>query len=321
METLTASYEPAPEPGAGHIGHSEGTSASGEARRRWRAALWLVVVLGGVMSTLVACGDKADDTGPAEGDVDTDVDADTDADSDADTDADSDADADSDTDTDPNAPPTLDSTADAVLVGEESGDGFGTFVAGGGDVDGDGFGDVLVAAPHMESYDSVYLFGGPLYGEVSAEQSDATIDGVHGYSLFDASCSILGDTNQDGFDDLVVGLGMSASDAGLFLGPLTGSLGFDEYDALVSGSGSGWPAGQGLTVTPAGDADSNGTADLLFDDLRAVYLMSTPLEGEVDAENEALAILTPPWPTEMHPCWLDHHWEIEYESRRPNAKG
>jgi hypothetical protein len=262
----------------------------------------------------VACGDKPDDTGLAEGDVDTDVDADTDADSDADADSDSDADADSDTDTDPNAPPTLDSTADAVLVGENDGDWFGDALSGSGDIDGDGYDDVLITAPGTASWGTAYVFLGPAYGELSADSSDAIIDYGGGYSLDSDNCIIVEDSNGDGFDDIVLGMTPDDPVAGLFLGPLTGSLGIDDADALVD-----WSGGKDLLATVAGDLDGGGTDELVLDAVDEIFVMTMPLEGTVNPGSEASAILSPPWPTEMHPCWLDHHWEIEYEREGTSA--
>ena len=52
-------------------------------------------------------------------------------------------------------------TADQHILGEESGDYAGYAVSGGGDVNGDGYDDILVGAPYAESGGMTYL----LFGE------------------------------------------------------------------------------------------------------------------------------------------------------------
>ena len=61
-----------------------------------------------------------------------------------------------------------DNPADATLVGESNGDQAGQAVAGGGDVDGDGYDDLFVGADQEDSGGSqagaAYLVRGPLTG-------------------------------------------------------------------------------------------------------------------------------------------------------------
>ncbi len=256
-----------------------------------------------------ACGDKTDDTAPDTSEADTDSDAD--ADSDADTDADADSDADSDTDTDPNAPPTLGASAGAVLVGDADRDGLGTLVTGRGDLDGDGFDDVLVFAGGVGDSGALYVFAGPIPEELTAAESTASLEGSTILRSVETAV-ILGDTNSDGFDDFVVGAA-HYSMSGLYLGPITGAMDFDEPDALMS-----WTEDYlhpHTQVFAAGDVDGNGTADIILDDGATVLVMATPLEGEVDADSQAWAVLEPPQPSYYDPCWneLHGHSPLPYE--------
>ncbi len=257
------------------------------------------------MAITTACGEGKDDTAPPEGDADTDSDADSDADSDSDSDADADADsdADSDTDTDPSAPPTLGVSASAVLIGVDERDRLGELVAGQGDLDGDGFDDVLVFAEGVGTTGALFVFGGPFAEEMTASGSTASLEGSTTLGRVETAV-IVGDTNNDGFDDFVVGSEKN-SRSGLYLGPVTGPMGFDDLDAVVS-----WSEGYDSTLTrvsAAGDVDGNGTADLILDDDATVLIMTTPLVGVVDGDSQAWATLDPPQPSYYDPCWDMHH--------------
>ncbi|NJO05033.1 MAG: hypothetical protein HC876_05615 [Chloroflexaceae bacterium] len=76
--------------------------------------------------------------------------------------------------------------------------GFGASVATAGDVDGDGFDDVLVGAPNT---DLVYLFSG---ASLAADQTDPTVT-LSGSGNFGTALDTAGDVNGDGFADIVVG--------------------------------------------------------------------------------------------------------------------
>ena len=271
-----------------------------------------------------ACGDKNDDTAPPEGDADTDSDGDADADSDADSDSDADADSDSDsdTDTDPNAPPTLGAAASVMLVGNSDGDFFGNFVTGGGDLNGDGLDDVIAMAgmdgTHGFYEGVLYVFGGTFSAEMiaadaTAIMADSTILGNVERTV------ILGDANGDGFDDFAVADG-NHGNAGLYLGPVAGERSFDDYDAVV-GWFDGSPDYQYSQVFAAGDVDGNGTADLIVDEGVTVFVMATPLSGQVDVERQARAVLEPPRPSYFDPCVeRDPHYNPDYYRYERNGR-
>lgn len=84
---------------------------------------------------------------------------------------------------------------------------FGYSVSGAGDVDGDGYGDIIVGAPHYDNGQSeegaAFLFKGTPNGIgqipsniLEADQADAG---------FGTSVSSAGDVNGDGFGDIIVG--------------------------------------------------------------------------------------------------------------------
>ncbi len=166
------------------------------------------------------------------------------------------------------------SDADVVLEAVASDDYVGRSVAGAGDVDGDGIADVLVGAPRMEdsggsSTGAALLALGPM----ETARVDSLTDGVLLFGEDDGdragrSVAAAGDTDGDGFDDILVGAPNSAADGSnsgavyLVTGPITAdaSLG-DVYAARLAGDG----AGSYLAYSAAGlgDVDGDGLADLV----------------------------------------------------------
>ncbi len=148
-------------------------------------------------------------------------------------------------------------------TGDNAFDQFGHAVAGAGDMNADGYDDIAIGAPYA---DGNGINSGSLIVRSGYDGSELFV--VHGDASFDhfgTSVAGAGDTNDDGFADVVGG----APDAdGIQLS--TGSA------KIVSGAdGStlftkqGSPAGQefGAVVGPAGDMNRDG-----FDD----FFVSTP---------------------------------------------
>jgi len=107
----------------------------------------------------------------------------------------------------------------AELEGEQEGDLAGISVSGAGDVDGDGFMDILVGASSQYTGGSwagaAYLVCGPPTDSMSLASADVKLEGeeyqyMAGYDVSDA-----GDTNQDGFDDFLVGATQQGLEPGL----------------------------------------------------------------------------------------------------------
>ncbi|MBP6058373.1 MAG: FG-GAP repeat protein [Nitrosomonas sp.] len=158
-----------------------------------------------------------------------------------------------------------------------NGDDVGTSVSNAGDVNGDGFDDVIIGG-----YTSYVVFGRE-FG-FGAEVNLSTLDGTNGFRLdgkdessnqSGISVSAAGDVNGDGFDDVMIGaqytnangnsragstyvvFGKSSGfEATLNLAHLVGSNGF-RLDGTAAGDYSG------RSVSSAGDVNGDGYDDLL----------------------------------------------------------
>jgi len=153
-----------------------------------------------------------------------------------------------------------------VASGHE-GSRFGSAVAGAGDIDGDGYSDVLVGAPYLNGS---YVDEGEVFlylGSASGPQTTAAWNLMGGQdgAYLGAAVASAGDVNGDGYSDLIAGapgFDGALADQGrvlLYLG--SGSAGSVLYDWEARGSTPGAMAG--ASVSSAGDVDGDGFADLL----------------------------------------------------------
>ncbi len=95
--------------------------------------------------------------------------------------------------------------------GPHKGDRFGTYVAYAGDINGDGYGDMLVCADGKFSQDpnypgKVYVYLG---GKKLNDKPYMVLRGQAPGDRFGASAAWVGDINDDGIDDFAVGAPLS----------------------------------------------------------------------------------------------------------------
>ncbi|MCB9746365.1 MAG: FG-GAP repeat protein [Alphaproteobacteria bacterium] len=161
--------------------------------------------------------------------------------------------------------------ADAKLVGEAWYDYAGDAVAGGHDVDGDGYDDLLIGAKSSDraatDAGAIYLVLGPVVSSASLSTADGILLGEADYDYAGYDVAMPGDVNADGFADLLVGAhyedsgGNAAGAAYLVLGPLSGQLSLSDADAKLTGVATDDEAGAALAG--AGDVNDDGYIDLL----------------------------------------------------------
>lgn len=101
--------------------------------------------------------------------------------------------------------------ADIIFQGQVSGDAFGSSVEFVGDVNGDGFADVLVGAPFTGD-GKAYIYYGSATPASSFTVADADVRIDPEFTAEDFGCFVtsLGDLNNDDFDDFVVAAPLSS---------------------------------------------------------------------------------------------------------------
>jgi len=168
----------------------------------------------------------------------------------------------------------VDNTADSTLNYPSTDDGayFGTDVSYAGDVNGDGFGDVLIGAPGANGsgidLGSAFLFHGSSSGVDTTVDTTLNYPGTDNDAFFGFNVSFAGDVNGDDYADVIIGAygadgsGIDRGRAYVFHGSSSGisttastTLNYAQNDDYAS---------FGYSVSTVGDADADGYADVII---------------------------------------------------------
>ena len=133
---------------------------------------------------------------------------------------------------------------------------FGFSVATAGDVNGDGYADVLVGAPESGAGGRAYVFLGSPAGLTSTPL--LTLSGAAG-ARYGHAVSTAGDINSDGYSDILVGA-PTGNLVHVFLGASGGPT--STPHAVLNGNLAG--SSFGHSVATAGDVNGDGFSDIII---------------------------------------------------------
>ncbi|MFO0904207.1 MAG: peptidoglycan DD-metalloendopeptidase family protein [Pirellulales bacterium] len=185
-------------------------------------------------------------------------------------------------------PPVGNGTGGFVLLGDELGDQSGYTISSAGDINRDGFDDLLIGAPLADGGSPLRVDAGASYvvfGQSSGFSGSidlGTLDGVNGFRILGANAgdmagyvSAAGDVNGDGLGDLLIGApGLDVggtADMGAAYVVFGRTSGFGaQFDLSTINGVNGFRLDgiqgddlTGLSVSGAGDFNGDGYADVL----------------------------------------------------------
>jgi hypothetical protein len=192
-------------------------------------------------------------------------------------------------------------SASTVFDGANWGEQAGYEVAGVGDVDNDGLGDMLVGAPDFSCEGRIYLFlGGSLAGEtqLSAATADVIFEGVGCGDDAGGVLAAAGDIDNDGFDDFMISAvnndlaGYQSGAVYLLMGSTvdafiqTGAQLFDLANADLTFLGEATGDAAGWSLSAAGDVEGDNLGDILI----GAYSADAPNTSTQDNSGKAYLI-------------------------------
>jgi len=200
--------------------------------------------------------------------------------------------------------------ADARLIGDRPQDITAMSVDIAGDLDADGYDDLVIGSQHAASTGTTFLVRGPVEGEVELRWEEGQIWGNDYGDHFGVTVAAAGDINGDGYDDVISSAKRITHPdytgaAYVILGPVDPL--FVEHERRVGLIASSyWHAEAfwdlfGMGVCSAGDVNGDGADDLLAgapgDETAgpyagAFYLVTAYTDGDHAIQDIAAAKLT-----------------------------
>jgi hypothetical protein len=221
-------------------------------------------------------------------------------------------------------------TADAILEGTAADDWTGYSVAGAGDVNGDGFGDLIIGAYGEGSIrtGAAYLVHGPLTGALDMSQAAVKWTGESEDDWAGFTVAAGGDLTGNGVPDLLIGAryddatGHNAGATYVVRADATGTielsgavakiLAEEEYDS------------SGFSVAGVGDVDGDGNDDVLVgsvfnseggSDAGAAYVVFGPILGTVQL-NQSDYKLVGARPSDNTGCAVGDAGDVDGDGQR-----
>ena len=164
--------------------------------------------------------------------------------------------------------------ADWAVTGDQAEARIGDAVATAGDVNGDGYADVIVGASEywgdQAEEGKVFVY----YGSASGPSAtfDWSAEGNQNYAEFGYEVATAGDVNGDGYDDVLVGA-PALGRAYLYLGSAAGLAATPAWTATGNQAGARF----GSDLGTAGDVNGDGFADVIVG--AYAYNNGSPYQG------------------------------------------
>jgi hypothetical protein len=202
----------------------------------------------------------------------------------------------------PATPQTIASSPSATLLGDQSLGGFGSVLGTAGDVNGDGYSDIIVGVPMYDTgladVGLAFAFYGSPGGVITSAQW--VVQGNQAGGRLGAAVGTAGDVNGDGYADVIVGVPFYDTAAMTDAGRVWLILGSADGLAGASWHAEGEQAGArfGAAVSTAGDLNGDGCSDIVVGS--PLYSLSGALTetGRVyvfHGITASLPSLTPSW--------------------------